>query len=73
MVELVQTGEKLSMLVVLPHRPNRYEPRVRKRRPKKYKLMNKPRLVLKKELAAQGGRRTAAYGDTRALGRPCTG
>ena len=48
-----QIGDKLSKLVVLPGRPNRYEPRVRKRRPKKYKLMNKPRQLLKKELAAQ--------------------
>jgi hypothetical protein len=48
-----QPGETLSNLVVLPHRPDRYEPRVRKRRPKKYKLMNKPRWQLKKELATQ--------------------
>jgi len=34
----------------IPHRPNRYEPRVRKRRPKSYPLMTKPRHQLKKEL-----------------------
>ena len=34
----------------LPHRPNRYEPRVRKRRPKSYPLMTKPRQELRKEL-----------------------
>ena len=34
----------------VPHRPNRYEPRMRKRRPKTYPLMTKPRHQLKKEL-----------------------
>ena len=43
-------GDQLSNLVVLPHRPDRYEPRVKKRRPKNYRLMNKPRTILKKEL-----------------------
>ena len=36
----------------VPHRPDRYEPRVRKRRPKSYPLMTKPRPELKKELLA---------------------
>lgn len=43
-------GDALPKLVVNPHRPNRLEPRVRKRRPKQYPLMNKPRRQLKKEL-----------------------
>jgi hypothetical protein len=43
----------LNALVVNPHRPNRYEPRVRKRRPKEYPLMQKPRAELKKAFAAQ--------------------
>ena len=34
----------------VPNRPNRYEPRVRKRRPKNYRLMTKPREEYKKEL-----------------------
>ena len=46
-------GEELDTLVVLPVRPNRSEPRVKKRRPKQYKLMNKPRFQLKQELAQQ--------------------
>lgn len=46
-----QPGEPLSDLVLIPHRPARYEPRVRKRRPKKFTLMNKPRWQLKEELA----------------------
>ena len=37
-------------LNVLPDRPNRFEPRVRKRRPKEYDLMNKPRQQLKQTL-----------------------
>jgi hypothetical protein len=41
-------------LRVNPHRPNRVEPRVVKRRAKPYKLMNKPRQVLRKRLRAQG-------------------
>jgi hypothetical protein len=33
-----------------PHRPGRLEPRVKKRRPKPYDLMNQPRHVLRKRL-----------------------
>ena len=51
-LDTAQPGDELGNLVVLSDRPNRYEPRVRKRRPKKYKLMNKPRQQLKEELAA---------------------
>jgi hypothetical protein len=43
-------GDELFQLVVNPHRPHRIEPRVRKRRPKQYPLMNKPRRQLKKRL-----------------------
>lgn len=50
-LDAAQPGDELENLVVLPNRPNRYEPRVRKRRPKKYKLLNKPRRQLKEELA----------------------
>jgi hypothetical protein len=42
--------EPLPVLVVHPHRPYRYEPRVRKRRPKPYSLMTKPRQELRKFL-----------------------
>ena len=48
-----QEADELTNLVVLPLRPYRYEPRVRKRRPKKYKLMTKTRNELKQELASQ--------------------
>ena len=47
-------GDELPELVVNPERPGRYEPRVRKRRPKQYPLMNKPRSVLRKDLLVQG-------------------
>jgi hypothetical protein len=43
--------ELLPWLVMNPHRPYRYEPRVRKRRPKQYPLMQKPRNELRKSLA----------------------
>lgn len=36
----------------VPHRPNRSEPRVRKRRPKTYPFMTKPRHQLREELLA---------------------
>jgi len=35
---------------ILPHRPNRLEPRVKKRRPKTYSLMNQPRPEMRKAL-----------------------
>jgi hypothetical protein len=46
-------GRPLGPLVVNPDRPDRYEPRVRKRRPKQYSLMQKPRAQLRKALAVQ--------------------
>lgn len=46
-------GEKLPKLVVNPSRPDRYEPRVRKRRPKQYSVMTKPREELRKLLASK--------------------
>lgn len=46
-------GDELPQLVVNPLRPGRIEPRVRKRRPKEFPVMQKPRAVLRQELAAQ--------------------
>lgn len=46
-------GAKLPKLVVNPSRPDRIEPRVRKRRPKQYPLMKQPRSVLRKSLLEQ--------------------
>jgi len=50
----VKPDDELPMLVVNPARPGRYEPRVRKRRPKQFTPMNKPRSVLRKDLLDQG-------------------
>jgi hypothetical protein len=41
------------VLILNPERPNRYEPRVRKRRPKQYPLMKVPRCKLKQHLTHQ--------------------
>jgi len=46
-------GDRLPKLVANRDRPDRFEPRVRKRRPKSYPLMTKPRPVLRKALAEQ--------------------
>ena len=52
-LQTAQGGDELPKLVVIPHRPNRLEPRVRKRRPKQYPLMTKPRCQLKKALESK--------------------
>ena len=41
-------------LTVHPHRPGRLEPRVKKRRPKQYPLMNQPRDELRQALKCEG-------------------
>lgn len=46
-------GDELPELVVNPARPGRVEPRVRKRRPKEFPVMKKPRAALQQELWAQ--------------------
>lgn len=46
-------GDELPELVVNPPRPGRYEPRARKRRPKEYDLLNKPRAVLRETIRQQ--------------------
>lgn len=45
--------EGLRPLPVNPARPNRYEPRVRKRRPKQYPLMQRPRRELRQQLVSK--------------------
>lgn len=44
----------LTPLIVVPDRPRRCEPRVRKRRPKNYLAMTRPRHVLTKDLWGKG-------------------
>ncbi len=46
-------GPALDQLIVLPLRPGRAEPRVRKRRPKQYTLMKQPRAALQQPLLQQ--------------------
>jgi hypothetical protein len=46
-------GAPTRNLIVLPERPGRYEPRVRKRRPKEFDLMQKPRRQLQQDLTRQ--------------------
>jgi hypothetical protein len=46
----VRPGESLCTLIVNPRRLGRFEPRVRKRRPKQYPLMRRPRHELKQTL-----------------------
>jgi hypothetical protein len=46
-------GQPLRKLIVIPHRPGRAEPRVKKRRPKAYRLMGRPRAELRKALLDQ--------------------
>ena len=43
-------GDVLPALIVNPYRPDRIEPRCRKRRPKQYDLMTKPRKELRELL-----------------------
>lgn len=47
-------GEAVPRLRVNPQRPGRHEPRVRKRRPKQYGLMRRPRKELREKLFKKG-------------------
>jgi hypothetical protein len=50
------TGRPLVALIVNPIRPDRVEPRVKKRRPKSFPFMIKPRQQLREQLVQQGFR-----------------
>ena len=45
-------GDSLPRLALIPYRPNRFEPRVIKRRPKPYDLMVRPRNIMREESRA---------------------
>jgi hypothetical protein len=45
-----EAGQDLSVILINPSRQGRFEPRVKKRRPKPYPLMTKPRAELRKEV-----------------------
>jgi len=47
--------ERLPRIALVPHRPDRMEPRTIKRRPKPYDIMIRPRKTLREELLAAGG------------------
>jgi hypothetical protein len=47
------TGMPLGALIVNPERPHRVEPRVKKRRPKSFPFMIKPRQALRQQLVQQ--------------------
>lgn len=49
-------GEAVPELLVVPLRPGRWQPRVKKRRPKQYPLMTRPRRELRKRLKTPGNR-----------------
>ena len=46
-------GESMPDLIVVRYRPNRVEPRCKKRRAKEYDLMSQPRHVLRNRLKKQ--------------------
>ena len=56
-VRHARPGDVMPDLVINRHRPDRAEPRCKKRRPKQYDLMNKPRDQLRKALKTQRNRR----------------
>lgn len=47
-------GEEMPDLIVNPDRPGRVEPRAKKRRPKQFDLLNRPRSELRKQLMTKG-------------------
>ena len=51
---MAKRGDELPKLVVTSDRPGRVEPRVKKRRPKQYPWMRKPRSELRNRLMYQG-------------------
>jgi Transposase DDE domain len=52
-LETARADAGLPTIVVNPDRPGRVEPRVRKRRPKEYPLMKRPRAELRAELRGE--------------------
>jgi hypothetical protein len=47
------SGMPLGVLIIIPIRPHRVEPRVKKRRPKSFPFMIKPRQALRQQLVQQ--------------------
>ena len=53
MARRAEHGHACRALIVNPIRPHRVEPRVKKRRPKSFPLMIKPRQELRQQLVQQ--------------------
>jgi hypothetical protein len=53
-ITLAQPGQPMPRFIINKHRRQRIEPRVKKRRPKPYDLMNRPREQLRNALKNQG-------------------
>jgi len=49
-ITVARPGEAMPRFIINKRRPNRIEPRVKKRRPKSFDLMNRPRQVLRNAL-----------------------
>lgn len=52
-VRVARAGASMPRFLVNPHRPKRIEPRARKRRPKPYDLLNRPRQEMRDALKKQ--------------------
>ena len=58
-IRCAKDGDAIPRLAIVPHRPNRMEPRVTKRRPKEYDRLVRPRKVMREELQAVIGATTS--------------
>jgi Transposase DDE domain len=59
-INLARPGEPMPRFIINPLRPGRVEPRVKKRRPKPFDLMNRPRQILRNELKTKAKNGKAA-------------
>lgn len=59
-INLARPGEPMPRFIINPLRPGRVEPRVKKRRPKPFDLMTRPRQILRNELKTKAGSNKAA-------------
>ena len=59
-ISLTKPGQPMPRFIINPLRKGRVEPRVKKRRPKPFDLMTRPRQILRNKLKTPGGKRKAA-------------
>lgn len=55
-IQSVRPGQAMPRFIINPPRPERVEPRAKKRRPKEYDLMSKPRQQMRNDLKKQAQR-----------------